>query len=683
MSSSLNQYSSYGYGKNNTGLRNDVQKMRRRLQEIEWKQEREQLRIDEEERKTQELEKWRKAEAERKETERKTKRYFAFDTYDRKKLVKDRSYYFGDFELSSDAWRPNGMGQFFDQDQKLLQGKFRQGDFQGGSVYFRTTEQSWQGNVKYDIIQGKGTIISKSYREKTAKDMHFGDDQLEPGSYATSSNNSVASHHTSNDHNNHNSNKSHAGDSMKNSGKLKDEEEDEVNAQRRKDLEEHRRKNMVEIVNSDEVLAYNGEIICKRDELIPGLRIEFYDDQYARVGISDSTQLSTTNLSPPRYTRNSALHKTQDKNVREDADPSKSINSKFPVLQLHHVPGPFANLQQPKNNTAPNSTAAGDTSSIVTATYERNPGPKALNSLDRGHFSMQASIIEHRRDWKYLVRLDDEVYPRDRILDFQHLGRFRILREQPRIYHLHSFPAVFSNRPQNNTPYHSTHHRTSARSLSETMPAHHRDTSSQCEVSTLGGGDDDDGGDSSLLSYYHSEASATHSSTVSYNAPTERVVAHPDHPRHTMDFREHLPQHLVTTRALLPVVPSRSAHAKRSNYFETALMGYGSTQEAEELKERRQQQQLQWRKFITEKKQAFEQERQRQIEAEQARQLQSSIAKDVESKLRQKQQEEDDDEQTRQSALTSIFSEFGDVDEEGDDAAYETNSSLVTDAGNN
>lgn len=86
--SSSNLYANHGYGKYQTGLRNDVQKMRRKLQEIEWRKEREQLIIEEEQRKARELEKLRQQEAERKEIERKTKRYFAFDNYDRRNWSK-------------------------------------------------------------------------------------------------------------------------------------------------------------------------------------------------------------------------------------------------------------------------------------------------------------------------------------------------------------------------------------------------------------------------------------------------------------------------------------------------------------------------------------------------------------------------------------------------------------------
>ncbi len=456
--SSSNLYSNYAYSKNNTGLRNEVQKMRRKLQEIQWRQEREQHLKEEEDRKALELEKFRKAEAERQEIEKKTKRYFAFDQYDRKKLVKDRSYYFGDYETKNESWRPDGKGQFIDQEDTILEGEFRKGDYRGGTVYFRSTEQSWTGAVKHDVIQGNGTMLTKSYRAKTAKDIVFGEDHLEPGSFNASSNNSVASSKSNR------SKLSSIRQEMNHRGHTKEDSDqpDSPRRKERKELEE-KRKQMVEMVHTDEVLAFNGQVMCKKAELQPGTRIEFFDDQYARVGISDSTQLSTTNLSPPRYTRNSAVHRIEAMRISQ-SERQQATQSSLPDLKTYRIPGPFA----PPSSTNPNlllklsspaSFSSSSSMSLLTEdTYERNKGPPHLNAMDRGHFSLQATIIEHRRDWKYLVRLDDEVYPRDRILDFQHLGRLRILREQPRIFHLHSFPAVFSNHPQNNSPYHPPTH---------------------------------------------------------------------------------------------------------------------------------------------------------------------------------------------------------------------------------
>lgn len=642
--SSSNLYANYGYGKYQTGLRNDVQKMRRKLQEIEWRKEREQLIIEEEQRKARELEKLRQQEAERKEIERKTKRYFAFDNYDRKKLVKDRTSFFGDHNNINGAWRPDGHGQVIDQTDVVLDGEFKKGDFLGGSVYFRSTEQTWQGAMKGDLMQGYGTVTTKTYRKKTAKDLYFSDDHLEPGSVA---------------HSGHHDPRPFSLKAMKASlhtvSETTDQNDEPLDSARRRRMErDEQRKDMVEEIHTDDVLVFNGEIMCKRSEVVPGVRIEFFDDQYAQAGVSDSTQLATTNLSPPRHTRNSAVHRIEA--IRGHHERLQGINDGLPKLQLYHVPGPNAAAKSVDKLSSSTSSQQHNTSktnaTITEDVYQRNPGPRKLNALDRGHFSLQATVIEHRRDWKYLVRLDDEVYPRDRILDLQHLGRFRLMREQPKVYHLHSFPAVFSNHPHNNSPYRAVAHPTVVSSN------FFDDDSATHDVSTLGNGHDLDS------VYFHSEASADHSSTLSYNAPTQRVIAHPDHPRHTMDYREHLPQHQVTSRPLLPMVPSRSAHARRQNYFETALMGIGATQEAAELKAKEAQQRQQWKRFIEDKKKAFEADRQRQIEEEQARQLQASVAKAVEDKIAQAQHDAEEDDQTRRSALTSVYSEFGEDDDD-------------------
>lgn len=507
-------------------------------------------------------------------------------------------------------------------------------------------------------------MTTKTYREKTAKDLYFAEDDLEPGSYNVGGKKPSAGRGEF----------SLKKEKLAIKAALEEPIEDEpLDSARRRRLElEEKRKNMVEMTQTDSVLVLNGEIICTKDELVPGTRIEFFDDQYARAGITDSIQLATTNLSPPRYTRNSAVHRIE--HIRSYQERMQAIDESLPNLQMYRIPGPYAQFEakqkrqrelaeQSPSNTSSHYQPVKQTLSLVDEVYHRNAGPIPLNALDRGHFSLQATIIEHRRDWKYLVRLDDEVYPRDRILDFEHIGRFRLFREQPRIYHLHSFPAVFANDPQNNTPYHANNNK--GASNKSVVSAQFFD-----DVSSLGGGglgNESQHTNDHSSSYFYSEASEDHSSTFSYNFPAQRVVAHPDHPRHTMDYREHLPDHQVTTRALLPVLPTRSAHAKRENYFETAMMGFGTTQQEEELKERQRLQRIQWKKFINDKKLAFEADRQRQIEEEQAKQLQASVAKAVEEKLSRAQQDADDDEMTRRSAMTSVFSEFGDEEEDEED----------------
>lgn len=294
--------------------------------------------------------------------------------------------------------------------------------------------------------------------------------------------------------------------------------------------------------------------------------------------------------------------------------------------------------------------------------HSTSTGINGHSNLTRGHFHHRATIIEHRGDWKYLLRMDAEVYPRDRIINLASIGKFRIMHEAPRVYHLHAFPAVF-NHPQphvmNNTPYAADpdqrqHYQQQLQQQRHQLLEFVRPAD---DYSSLGDGSHHD--EEATL---HSQATSDTCSVTNYNAPSLRVIAHPDHPRHTNDYREHLAQHLVTKRTLLPSLPTRPAHAKRENYFETRLLGIGAAEDEAKAEEHREAQKLQWQKLIAEKKAAFAAERQRQIEEETQRQLQMSVKEAVRDAQLQAQQDAEEDEMTRRSALSSVLSEFGEDD---------------------
>lgn len=236
----------YGkYGKNNTGLREDVLRMKRRLYEIDKRKERDQHEESEKKRKEEELEKFRKREQERLETERKTKKYFYFDQYDRKKYVPDHTYFFGEHEVSTVAWRPDGMGQLHDKGVKRLDGKFVHGHFTGGEVVFPSTAQRWSGHVVDDLLQGTGTLETKVYRPKTLKERRL-----------------EMQEERDNKGKKHRRGKGHKGDDDSDSEDTDDEFHRQAAAVRK--AERLRLKDMVEIVDTDEVIAHEGEILCRR-----------------------------------------------------------------------------------------------------------------------------------------------------------------------------------------------------------------------------------------------------------------------------------------------------------------------------------------------------------------------------------------------------------------------------------
>lgn len=106
-----------------------------------------------------ELEKLRKQEFDKQEKERKTKRFFCFDEFERKKPVEDKSFFYGDIETKNDkSWRPHGHGEYHDKQMKILEGEFEHGEFQRGSAYFPQTNQQWLGRVRNSTIEGFGAI---------------------------------------------------------------------------------------------------------------------------------------------------------------------------------------------------------------------------------------------------------------------------------------------------------------------------------------------------------------------------------------------------------------------------------------------------------------------------------------------------------------------------------------------
>lgn len=152
--------------KKGTELVEEAAKMRRKLQEIQRHEDNAIHEQKEAFRMQHELEKLRKLEFDRQEKERKTKKFFYFDEFERKKPVEDHTYFYGDIETPStiknhakrNSWRPHGHGEYHDKNMKILEGEFEHGDFQHGSAYFPRTNQQWLGHIRNNTISGAGTI---------------------------------------------------------------------------------------------------------------------------------------------------------------------------------------------------------------------------------------------------------------------------------------------------------------------------------------------------------------------------------------------------------------------------------------------------------------------------------------------------------------------------------------------
>lgn len=99
----------------------------------------------------------REKERKRIEDERKTKRYFEVDKFDRKIPVKGAPVYFGDMIEKCNAWLPHGHGQFSLNNEIMLKGDFNKGDFVSGEVKW-SDGTLWEGNLLDHKMNGVGFI---------------------------------------------------------------------------------------------------------------------------------------------------------------------------------------------------------------------------------------------------------------------------------------------------------------------------------------------------------------------------------------------------------------------------------------------------------------------------------------------------------------------------------------------
>jgi hypothetical protein len=481
-------------GRSEINLRDEVFNMRKRLHEIEKTKERAIYEQKEKARMEAELKKVRQIEFEKKELERKTKKYFYYDEYNRRKQVDGESYFVGEIETKHTSWLPDGPGKYFDYDYKVLDGNFKKGEFVSGEVFFPSNRQTWKGGLKNNAIHGPGIIIHRKLIKFDERIHDINDFHLP--------NLSTVKYHSHNgDHNYY---------------QCRDENSEFIIL-----INEEK---FIEIEEVEEAIAYQGKIVCCRKDLVIGQRLQFFGDHFAHQGVSDNLILSNR-------------------------------------------------LQQPK-----------------------------------------ATIIKYHRNWKYYLRFDDELWPRERVIDLSHIIEFRLLQTLPFVYHIHAFDSQL-NQEHNNV-------------YTKPISTEKKD-------------------DLNLPAYHIYEYS---------------TIPHPDEARHLLDYRAHLHQKLE--RPLLPQLPSRKHEERRENYFETRMMGIGAALEEDKLKQQSLQKQEQFQKFLMEKRQKYMEEKQKQLAEEQSKAVSKDIDAAKNASEEMKKLEADQAEKDREEALKLFAMELNIEEEE-------------------
>eukprot|EP00598_Pedospumella_elongata_P005778 CAMPEP_0184983224 /NCGR_PEP_ID=MMETSP1098-20130426/12522_1 /TAXON_ID=89044 /ORGANISM="Spumella elongata, Strain CCAP 955/1" /LENGTH=528 /DNA_ID=CAMNT_0027507031 /DNA_START=99 /DNA_END=1685 /DNA_ORIENTATION=+ len=113
------------------------------------------------------LEVLRERERKREEDERKTKRYFSLDKYERKIPAPDEPVYFGDMKEKNHSWQAHGSGQFSLNGEVIMKGTFKEGDFVQGEVRW-SDGTAWNGVLVNHKMNGIGVIIDADGNKQEA-----------------------------------------------------------------------------------------------------------------------------------------------------------------------------------------------------------------------------------------------------------------------------------------------------------------------------------------------------------------------------------------------------------------------------------------------------------------------------------------------------------------------------------
>lgn len=122
------------------------------------------------------------------------------------------------------------------------------------------------------------------------------------------------------------------------------------------------------------------------------------------------------------------------------------------------------------------------------------------------------------------------------------------------------------------------------------------------------------------------------------------------------DYRAHLPH--VTKRDLLLTVPTRRYEERRTNMFESRMVGIGATQEEDNEHEKARLKKAQWAQVMAEGKTRLMAEKQRLVEAEQEKQVEVVAMQKRQAQIKQQQLDDEETQSAISEALQSIDDEY-------------------------
>ena len=106
------------------------------------------------------------------EKERKTKRFFDINAYNRRITPNDAPVYYGDFNaskgLKTKAWIPHGHGQFLLNDEVKIDGEYVNGVLTGVGTINWVDGISWHGDIVNNMMHGGGVVTFPSGTQKEA-----------------------------------------------------------------------------------------------------------------------------------------------------------------------------------------------------------------------------------------------------------------------------------------------------------------------------------------------------------------------------------------------------------------------------------------------------------------------------------------------------------------------------------
>ena len=102
---------------------------------------------------------FQEAENRRIEKEKKTKRFFDVNSYNRRIPAPDNPVYYGNFSVKKKAWLPHGKGQFLlNEEDVKIDGVYVDGVLEGVGTINWVDGSSWTGYIHNNYMHGSGVV---------------------------------------------------------------------------------------------------------------------------------------------------------------------------------------------------------------------------------------------------------------------------------------------------------------------------------------------------------------------------------------------------------------------------------------------------------------------------------------------------------------------------------------------